>query len=553
MEILKNFVFIWILSTLPNFKADSEIRDCYYNEKENLVDFFCTGEKGKFFEQSTYRELFCFAQKTDGINTDEIQVITFNDCKSPEMPITLNEYKNLRKLDISSWGLEQLPYNLLISNTQLEIIVIANNNLTNIPVEFLAKTSNLIEMDFSFNRIAQLDPLLFENTRKLKTIYFSYNEIESLTTQIFFNLFDLEYLDFSYNRIKTIDQDLLMDNKKLKALLLNNNQVKQLSCEFLITLTQNHQLEILVNTLENVDTSCANDEQSIDLNISMSSNQSTFLQISNSKFNWIFNRNDFIYIRNLNLSSNHIDNIYEIIQEASLHLKTLDMSNHFLGKLNANTFGKFTNLKGLYLRNASMTNSDFEKFLNQSNLEVFDVSYNNLNKINFDLFQQKFQNLLSLNLERNNLAEIDDVTPSHFPKLTILGISKNNFSCEYLVKFLIQWPKLKLIDNPTNEINVNGVDCVHRKSTIQEETIMDTTSLKDNNNDHDDYNVSNMKTNLYELRTIKYISISTGIIVVIICFCTINWKRLFEYFFDRKENHTMILEENYCRQHSINT
>lgn len=552
MGILKKFTFIWFLSILPNFKADFGLRECYYNEEQHLVEFFCSGDVGKYFRQSTFNELFCSNREQEGIKTQEIQSISFTDCKSPEMTINLDDYKGLRKLDISFYGLEKLPRLLFNSNTQLEIIAAAYNNLTNIPVELFVNTLNLTEMDFSFNRIAQLDPLLFENTRKLKTIYFSYNEIESLKTHLFFNLVDLEYLDFSYNRIKTIDRNLLMDNKNLKALLLNNNQVKQLSCAFLTTLTQNHLLEIFVNTLESVETSCSNDEQSIELNISVSSNETTILQISDGKFNWNFNKNDFIYIRHLNLSNSYIDNIFEIIQEASPHLRTLDISDHILGILNASTFDKFTNLKGLYLRNDSMTNSEFEWFSNQSNLEVFDISYNNLNKINFDLFQQNFQHLLSLNLEGNNLVDIDGVTPSRFPKLVILGISKNNFSCDYLAKFLIQWPKLKLIDNPTRETNANGVDCVHINSIIQEEIDMRDETLIEDDDDFED-NVSNMEIHLYELRIIKYLLIFTAIILVIICICTIKWKRLITCFIGRKENHPLVPDLTYSQQHNTNT
>lgn len=231
---------------------------------------------------------------------------------------------------------------------------------------------------------------------------------------------DLEYLDFNNNRIKTIDNDFLMNNKKLKSFWLNNNQVKYLTCDFLATITQNNLMDIFLNTMDNLETSCINDHQNIILNISISLNQSvTSLQICDGKFQWIFNRNDFINIHHLNLSSSHLENLLEIVHAASPLLETLDLSNNFLGDLNENTFRTFINLKHLNLSHTNMSNLKLETIYHQNNLEVLDISYNNLNKINFYPFLRKFQNLLSLNLEANNLTEIDSVTRSYFPKLII--------------------------------------------------------------------------------------------------------------------------------------
>lgn len=67
-------------------------------------------------------------------------------------------------------------------------------------------------------------------------------------------------------------------------------------------------------------------------------------------------------------------------------------------------------------------------------------------------------------MEGNNLTEINTILPSNFPQLTTLGISKNQFSCQYLVKFLKNWPKLHLIHNPSiNQTHISGTDCIHEE------------------------------------------------------------------------------------------
>lgn len=461
-----NSILICLLIFVP-FCYSFDFNDCYYDDATNHASYVCGVAEGENFSHRTHEFLYC-NNYSIGIDRADIQILSFPGCKSEELLWNLLDmFTGLRILNISYTEIEFFHQFCLRNSRHLEKIIASHNHLNEISIELFDGTLDLTEMDFSFNRIVKLDPFLFDNIRRLKSINFSSNAIETLNRRLFSNLNELITVDFSNNRIRKLENDLLVHNSKLKHVYLNNNQVKRFECGFLTTLTQTS-LNVSLNTLEHLDASCFNGDTRTDLNIVISSKeQKTILRKSPTKVEWIFSKNDFNKIRQLNLSSSRNINISAIIQEASSLLEMLDLSNNFIGEVDANMFEKFRSLKNLNLKRTNVTNFEFATFFHQRNLQSLDISYNNLNTVDFYLFLRNFQNLESLNLEGNNLTEIDSVTRSHFPKLSILGISKNNFSCDYLVKFLLQWHDLKLIDSASNRTHIGGVDCVHSTTRKQ--------------------------------------------------------------------------------------
>lgn len=460
-----SYIFLLIFFFKSSFSFNPH--DCSYEPATYHVQYICDVETGANFNRKTYQTLYC-SNYSLGINRANIRILTFINCKRQKLA---NEYfdvfPSLRVLNISNTDIESIyAYDLKFSKF-LEEFIASHNQLTSIPMDLFSHTSELISLNFSHNQILQLDPFVFDNVRKLKTIDFSFNSIEELNKRLFSNLPDLEYLDFSSNRIYMIDSNLLSNNKKLNILNLNNNHVEELSCDFLMKLANASTLEVSINTLKSLENGCSNENTHFYMNISISPDEpTTTLKIAETQFKWTFSSIDFVKLRHLNFSSGQTENISMIIQKASPQLESLDLSNNFIGELTDDTFSRFVNLKRLYLSRTNLSNFQFATFYHQRNLEVLDISYNNLNKIDFYLFLRNFQHLKSLDLEGNNLTEIDSITRTHFPNLSILAISKNNFTCDYLVKFLLQWHDLVLVDNPSNQINMGGVDCFHRNSTV---------------------------------------------------------------------------------------
>lgn len=529
---------IYIIRSVNCFSPE----DCSYDEHSKHVEYICDVIPGSNFNQRTDKFLYC-NNYSPGIDRGRIRILSVLNCREDRLGVDyLDVFTDLRVLNISSVNLETIHADDLKHSKYLEQIIVAQNRLTTIPASLFSYTTELTSLDFSYNQIRELDPFLFDVAHKLTTINFSYNSIEMLNKRIFSKLIDLEAIDFSDNKIQTIENPLLIYNKKLKSFNLRNNQIFHFECEFMLTLTDAPMLQISLNTLIDLKTKCANERTHMEFNVESSPiESSTTLKIADGEFEWIFSKMDYMKLRNLNFSNSHIKNISALLEEASAELTTLDLTNTFVGVLNEKTFQKFTNLNFLYLSRTNLSNFKFETFYHQRNLHVLDISYNNLNSIDFYLFLRNFQYLESLNLEGNNLTDIDSITGAHFPKLSTLAISKNRFSCAYLVKFLLQWHDLKLVDNPSsNQMHIGGVDCFQRYS------IENQNHTNGSNNSQINYSTENHTKDLSSIKTLLIVTISILSTLVAICIIFVIYKCVIKRRLrsDSTENIVMTYKKN---------
>lgn len=464
MFIRRSLILI-LLSTIFQLVNTFWLTDCSYDEKHHHVSYMCGVGSGQHFNRRTREFLYC-NNYLSGIDRSQVKILSFPGCKSETVSgdFQMKNFKSLRVLNMVNAGLKSLNEDVFNGNEHLEQLLLSNNILGKLHSNLFSHTLELRELNLSNNALSQLDVSLFANVNKLRSIDLSGNWIGELISPVFSNLKELEFLDISGNLIYSIDMDLLINNKKLKTLTLNNNMINSLDCKLLKGWSE-ESTNISINTMDVLDSSCINDKI---LTIKILPIDSFWLRSSGSKIIWTFNRQNFEKLRVLNVSGSKIENISGIIQQASMRLETLDLSYQFVGEIKASTFQRFINLKHLYLKQTNLTNFQFGTFYHQRKLEILDISYNHLKRIDFYLFLRNFKNLASLDLEGNDLKEIDSITRTHFPKLSILAISRNDFTCEYLATFLLQWNDLTLIDNPSRQTHMGGVDCNH-----------------DNSNDHD--------------------------------------------------------------------
>lgn len=458
---MKRSIMLFIAFLLTSQCSDLlNFTDCTYDASTSHLEYICDGSSvGDRYAQRTMRYLYC-NNYTLGITRSNVRILSFNNCKSPQLDQYFGLYplRRLRNFNISAMEIETLDGEVFETNQLLEVLIASHNSIGSIPADFFTHLPELVEIDFSYNNISQLGPELFDNVAKLRSINFAHNEIWEY-------LEDLELVDFNYNRIISIEANLLDSNKELKILNLNNNQLWRLNCEFLLTL-HSHSLTILVNTLYYLTTGCRNEHVHMESNVTISPNETTqsALKITNGQFEWTFSETDFKNVKSLNFSNSPMNHIAALLEITSTELSTLDLSNTSMScELAEKTFRKLKCLQRLYLNRMNLTNFEFKIFSHQKRLVKLDLSSNNLSSIDFRLFFRNFQQLVSLNLEENNLTEIDTITYTHFPKLIELAISKNRFSCDYLRKFSFQWPQLELIKNPSNQTggaHMNGVDCI---------------------------------------------------------------------------------------------
>lgn len=491
--------------------------DCTYEKDAAHVEYICEGGEGTRFSRRNGEFLFC--NNVDfGIDRKTVRKLSFHECRGAKQPL-LSPFVNLRWLNLSSSRLEYLSPDKMATHKLLDTFIAAKNEISRLPANLFIHTSEITEVDFSCNQIRDIDPFFFDNVRKLRTIRFGGNKVAELHERLFSNLPELETIDFSDNHIQIIENSLFKHNKKLKSANFWNNQIKRLNCAFVLTLMDVPSLNLSLNSLNDLRAVCGNTNGMIKFNVTIASNGSaeTALSTANGQFQWVFSKSDFLKLRYLNISHSDMENIPALLEEASSQLITLDLSNTSVGALNDTTFRKFTQLQFFYLSRTNLSNFQFATFYHQLNLVALDISYNNLKTIDFHLFLRNFRNLESLNLEGNNLTEIDTIQRTHFPRLSALAISKNPFSCEYLLTFLLQWPDLILVHNPSDQVHMGGVDCIHQNQMKQKTKLSRNKLTAINENGDTTLNSSAYANHLNELYTIKVILVAAAGIILMIC------------------------------------
>lgn len=106
-------------------------------------------------------------------------------------------------------------------------------------------------------------------------------------------------------------------------------------------------------------------------------------------------------------------------------LKTLDLSNITLGKVDSTIFKRFSNLENLNLRNTQLTEFDFSWLNGQRNLKTIDISENNLKTVKNAPILEAFGQLYSLHIEGNQVKNAAELIQYLSPSIKYLHLSGN--------------------------------------------------------------------------------------------------------------------------------
>ncbi|XP_055302598.1 protein artichoke-like [Sitodiplosis mosellana] len=319
--------------------------------------------------------------------------------------------------------------------------------------------TSILNLDASQNFFTNnlLNGNIFRKLINLRQLNLSHTQVSMLNYDTFSNLDELVNLDLSGNTIRNLDEHLFRNNLKLKILYIENNPLTRVDCNILWPLKNSVLVRLTWDAVQELDTSCLRNSLRIDVD---GQNEISFRVIgSNADLNCT--KKHFRALKSIRLSGNHLRNTPQVIEELGSTIESLDISSNFVGELNGTVFGKLKQLHHLNLSSTQLSNFGFSTFYHQNQLKSLDISFNHIVKVDFTLLFRNFKNLETLSLEGNDLTNIDSVTRTHFPKLISLGISRNQFSCYYLAKFLLPWQNLHLFHNPSNGTHIDGVDCVH--------------------------------------------------------------------------------------------
>lgn len=464
-----------VLLKVIEFTYSASITNCFYIDKNpKLIEISCSKFRA-VPEQECYSKMFNADSQTQNSFRSKVQLLKLSsDCNETSNlnKVFFETFTGLRDFDVSNLMINHLyPINL-----NLDKLFIAHNKLTKITASPFEHLQNVTELDFSFNQISLVESESFSGLNKLNTLNLSNNLIGTIDKNLFKNnqqlevlrlennpihqlgllgpLTSLKHLDLRNTELSTISLPHFL---KLESIHLEDNPIKRVDCRVFSLLSNSAEAYISWENVRELDTSCMRDslEIAIDTNGTINFHQ----QHIDSKLNYPLKH--LQYLTFLNVSGNQLKNTPQLINYLGSSLETLDLSSNFVGKINSTTFKKFNNLQYLNLSNTNLSNFGFKTFYHQNKLKVLDLSNNNLKKVNFTLLWRSFKGLNILKLEGNELSEVNSITRLNFPRLFSLGISKNQFTCEYVHTFLRQWEDLQLLSNPSDDTHIDGVDCYH--------------------------------------------------------------------------------------------
>ncbi|KAF2898650.1 hypothetical protein ILUMI_07521 [Ignelater luminosus] len=268
---------------------------------------------------------------------------------------------------------------------QLQILNIANNNLSDLPVNFLKDLDNLKVLDVSNNNLSDLKNDTFKNVANLEELNLNNNKFVSFNKIPFCEVLQLKRLYLQNNDLKTLKNSSINCLQILKILMLDYNNI--------VELIRFSHLRYLVY-------------------ISLSYNK---IENLNNAFEGL------AFLENLNLEGNKIKTIKWSHFCCNFMLQKLNLQNNLINLIEADTFVNLTSLEELNLHNNSLSKIPI---FDIKSLKTLILSYNNITIENKEF--HNLHNLESLNLNNCNIRKLTKDMFQYLNYLRVLDLSNNN-------------------------------------------------------------------------------------------------------------------------------
>jgi len=398
---------------------------------------------------------------------------------------------NLRVLILANNNLKEIPI-FFTQLQQLQILDLSNNELNEIPPDIASLTS-LIALNLSSNYLNKNISYL-KNLVQLQFLDLSENLLNE-TPQCVFQLHQLQFLDLSKNQINNIPP-FITQLKKLQFLFLGRNLLEKIPAH-LMQLTELRILELPDNQLIEIPS------QLIQLK------KLQFLSLNNNKLNQIPDSvTQLLELRSLLFTNNQLKEIPpHIIQLQKLQI--LDVSHNQLKDLPP----YLTRLKRLHY--LSLTNNQLQKITchlaELKQLRVLTLAKNQLN--DFSIHITELQKLQILDIYENNINFIPKNVKG-LNRMKALNISKNRLKAiPTELTSLQQLQFLNLADNqisaiPPQIVNLQELQILSLDNNQLSEIPLDITRLKKLQILSFDKNqLSEIPQHLTQLQHLQYLSL----------------------------------------------
>lgn len=299
---------------------------------------------------------------------------------------------------------------------------ISNNSFRTLrPI--ISNFKNLIFLNASHNEMVAFRESVFSETSQLNEIDLSFNKMRRLLGSQFSDLPELKVIDLRNNDIANI-YDAFNENRKLKILRLENNPMDSIGCNIFELLKRSVSIGISWDDVIWLSTDCNETK----LKVSVENGNIIIRSADNHVELMCIDKKVSKRLRFIKIGSSQLSNVSEMLDQLGPSVDYLDLSHNFMSKLNATTFQKFTKFTHLKLFNGAENNMENAYELIQylpSNLLCLDLSQNFVGQLNASTFQ-KLNQLWSLQLSGTNLSEFQCDPFEQLMVLRNLDISNNN-------------------------------------------------------------------------------------------------------------------------------
>lgn len=402
---------IFVLFTLSLCEASS-LWCQLFDKNSKSLEQYCKNFTGTVSEDCSEQIL--------SVDPDEVNQLKIGGCDQNTVNDAIKTFENIHVLDISNSEYDSLNW-LNLKLYKLRTFNASHNKLTNIPVWFLKNAPKVSEIDLSHNQLAGIDLEAFQRAKKLVKIHLSYNRLHTSEPESFGLATNLEYIDLKNNRF--YDVPVLYNNKHLKELHLEENPIRNFSCSYMERMGS---ISLYVSWKSVTHFSGAPSCHGKQFHVVRDGDFEGVSMTSDGKHVLHCQEQNFELLHNFTAGRNSFENIAEILPCFSPAMKSMSLSNNFVGALNSTAFKLLPNLNRLSLSNTNLTEFNLNVLLYQNEMLELDISNNNLKEpINVAILDTRgWDRLLDFNVAGNqfeNTQQIIQHLKSHLKKLDLSG------------------------------------------------------------------------------------------------------------------------------------
>ncbi|OWF47667.1 slit homolog 2 protein-like [Mizuhopecten yessoensis] len=342
-------------------------------------------------------------------NLQECSNVTYLDISSNQLLNiigTLNKAMAIEYLNLSHNFIQEIGDNHFGNFVKLSVLNLAKNDIVAISQHALKGLPSLNSLNLSGNKLSNSSALslVFRHLENLTELCLTGNDLQNLPDGMFESMVKLKTLDLSQNSLKSLKSEAFRGLVFLTNLRLSSNRITDLSADVFQNLRLLDKLDLSNNVLIHFD------------DIVLPGMALTF-NISNNKLMNFPNSFRQTKVVTLDLHANSIVTLSSISTASLQSITFLDLSQNKISRIEEGAFEGLNNLEVLNLtRNQLTVNLSLNVFRGSSKLLDLDLSHNNLTSVDFMFSNNTLDMVKTLRLDHNPIDTVSDMTNKAFNK-----------------------------------------------------------------------------------------------------------------------------------------